>query len=113
MVKTYGNQRKVPNALNIISLTIISTACVLVSWNDLINLKPEGIEDSVQSDSISLALFGFIDSPKSELKEDDLVIEIIETSSGNLNITWRLKQILGITVSKIIIETFYLYFRSF
>lgn len=74
----------------------------------MINLKPDGIEESIQSASISLALFGEFGINNSgnsgnsndilELKEDDLVVEVQETGSGNLNISWKLKQVLGITV---------------
>lgn len=61
-------------------------------------MKPEGIEDSIQSSAISLALLGI---PSDNLKETDLVLEITEMgSTENLNITWKLKQILGITVRK-------------
>ena len=59
-------------------------------------MKPEGIEDSLQSSAISLALLGI---PTTELKEEDLIVEITEMgSTGNLNISWKLKQMLGITV---------------
>jgi hypothetical protein len=63
----------------------------------LVSLKPDGVEETIQSASISLALFGTTD--QSELKEDDLVVEVNETGSGNLNICWKIKQILGITVT--------------
>ena len=97
MVKVYGNQLKVKNYECVSSFIYI---CILVSWNDLILLKPDGIEESIQSASISLALFGSKPVDQSELKEDDLMVDFTETSSGNLNITWKLKQILGITVTR-------------
>lgn len=76
-----------------------------MSWNDLIALKPEGIEESVQSSAISLALFGKGTSLlESELKEEDLVVEFSETSSGNLNFVWKLKQSFGITVKQRIVK---------
>jgi hypothetical protein len=65
----------------------------------LVSLKPDGVEETIQSASISLALFGTTDQSESELKEDDLVVEVNETGSGNLNICWKIKQILGITVT--------------
>lgn len=107
----FGNQLKVRTVSCKIMLTIINMH--IVSWNDLIKIKPDGIEESIQSASISLALFGefninnFGNSENSgnsddipELKEDDLIVEVQETGSGNLNISWKLKQILGITVLK-------------
>lgn len=61
-------------------------------------MKPDGIEASVQSSAISLALLG-IPVATDDLKEEDLVVEIVETgSTGNLNLCWKLKQMLGITV---------------
>lgn len=74
----------------------ITQHITLVFWNDLISLKPEGIDESIQSCAVSFALFGKITG--SELKESDLAVEFVETGSGNLNITWKLKQMLGITV---------------
>lgn len=72
----------------------------VVIWNDLIQMKPEGIEDSIQYSAISLALLGTL-STSDELKEEDLVVEIGEMgSTGNLNVSWKLKQMLGITVNK-------------
>lgn len=71
-------------------------------WDDLISLKPEGIDESIQSASITIALFGKrSENEQAELKEDDLVVEMSETAGGHLNISWKLKQILGITVSSI------------
>ena len=59
-------------------------------------MKPEGIEDSIQSSAISVALLGL---PTSDLKEEDLIVEIVEMgSTGNLNVNWKLRQIMGITV---------------
>lgn len=68
-------------------------------WNDLIKLKPDGIEDSIQSSAIKLALYGNgSDYYSNELKEEDLVVEFKETVGGNLNFGWKLKQSYGITV---------------
>lgn len=79
---------------------------LLVSWNDLVLLKPDGIEESIQSASILLALFGSKPADNSELKEEDLVVELNETSNGNLSISWKLKQILGITVKRATVFTY-------
>ena len=71
-----------------------------MSLDDLIGLRPEGIDESIQTASISIAIFGKKPAnEQSELKEDDLVVEMKETANGNLNISWKLKQILGITVN--------------
>lgn len=61
-------------------------------------MKPEGIEDSIQSSAISLAFLGI--PGVGDLKEEDLILEIVEMgSTGNLNLCWKLKQMLGITVT--------------
>jgi len=61
-------------------------------------MKPEGIEDSIQSSAISLAILGL---PVTDLKDEDLIVEIVEMGpNGNLNISWKLKQMLGITVRR-------------
>lgn len=81
-------------------MNILINIVPVVMWNDLIQMKPEGIEDSIQSSAISIALLGASSSTTDELKEEDLVVEIGEMgSTGNLNVSWKLKQMLGITVN--------------
>ena len=37
--------------------------------------------------------------PDVNIKEEDLIVEIVEMgSTGNLNVNWKLRQIMGITV---------------
>ena len=84
------------------SLIYVHTSLTLslVYWNDLIKLKPDGIEESIQSSAISMAIFGTTNS-NDELKGEDLVVEVVETGSGgNLTFSWKLKQSYGITVGK-------------
>lgn len=100
MGEVYGNQPRVKiTEIKRLDLCTCMLRFYIVYWNDLINLKPEGIDESIQSSAISFAFYGSLTTEnQNELKADDLVVEIGETSSGNLNISWKLKQILGITV---------------
>lgn len=74
------------------------SSTLLVYLKDLIELKPEGIDESIQLSAISLTFFGKI-AGESELKEEDLLVEFVESKSENLNINWKLKSDFGITVS--------------
>ena len=75
-----------------------------MTWNDLIKLKPDGIEDSLQNSLTRCALYG--DSREKFLgdemvsKDDEILLEVKENSTENLNVSWKLKQSLGITVIK-------------
>jgi hypothetical protein len=65
-------------------------------------MKPGGIEESIHFAVTRYALFDEVsDSFADEgLKTEDILLEFSETSTGNLSISWKVKQSLGITVNE-------------
>ena len=54
-------------------MNILINIVPVVMWNDLIQMKPEGIEDSINPLPFLLLLLGASSSTTDELKEEDLV----------------------------------------
>lgn len=71
----------------------------IVQWKDLIALRAEGIEVEVHESCIREALLGDSSNTK-VLPGDVLFLGLQRTGTGNLNLSWKLKGKLGLTVKE-------------